>query len=143
VFISGVAFLILTLTGVRQLVVSVIPHHLFAAVAGGIGLLHRIYRTEGGRDRGGQSGDVRGAGQRDPAGPALALFGLLVIGTLAVWNVRAAMLIGRCRDDDCGLVHGHGPSADRALQPRRAHGHGVQARYSGVCSGFLERPGWR
>ena len=38
VFLSGVAFLILTLTGVRQLIVSVIPQHLFAAVAGGIGL---------------------------------------------------------------------------------------------------------
>ena len=36
VFISGVCFLILTLTGVRQLIVSVIPPHLFAAVAGGM-----------------------------------------------------------------------------------------------------------
>ena len=37
-------------------------------------------------------------GQREAAqaaaGPALALFGLVVIGALSVWNVRAAMLIG-------------------------------------------------
>ena len=38
VFISGIAFLILTLTGVRQMIVAAIPMHLFAAVAGGIGL---------------------------------------------------------------------------------------------------------
>jgi AGZA family xanthine/uracil permease-like MFS transporter len=38
VMISGLVFLILTLTGVRQLIVSVIPNYLFAAVAGGIGL---------------------------------------------------------------------------------------------------------
>ncbi len=38
VFISGVAFLLLTLVGVRQLIIAAIPPHLFAAVAGGIGL---------------------------------------------------------------------------------------------------------
>jgi AGZA family xanthine/uracil permease-like MFS transporter len=34
-FISGVAFLILTFAGIRQLIISAIPPHLFAAVAAG------------------------------------------------------------------------------------------------------------
>jgi len=38
VFVSGVAFLALTLAGVRQLIVSALPRPLTAAVAGGIGL---------------------------------------------------------------------------------------------------------
>src|ERR1700727_736039 len=38
VFLSGVAFLILTLIGVRQLIVGAIPRSRFSAVAGGIGL---------------------------------------------------------------------------------------------------------
>src|SRR5580704_3836470 len=38
VFISGVAFLILTAIGVRQLIVAAIPFELFAAVAAGVGL---------------------------------------------------------------------------------------------------------
>src|SRR5439155_572568 len=38
VFISGVAFLVLTIAGVRQLIVRAVPRPLFAAVAGGIGL---------------------------------------------------------------------------------------------------------
>jgi AGZA family xanthine/uracil permease-like MFS transporter len=38
VFISGVAFLLLTFAGIRQLIIAAIPPHLFAAVAGGIGL---------------------------------------------------------------------------------------------------------
>ena len=38
VFISGVAFLLLTAVGVRQLIVSAIPRELYAAVAVGIGL---------------------------------------------------------------------------------------------------------
>src|SRR5450432_1377216 len=38
VFLSGVAFLILTFVGVRQLIVEAIPQELYAAVAAGIGL---------------------------------------------------------------------------------------------------------
>ena len=38
VFVSGVAFLVLTLAGVRQLILAAIPLPLLAAVAGGIGL---------------------------------------------------------------------------------------------------------
>ena len=38
VFISGVAFLILTLCGVRQLIMNAVPRSLFSAVAGGVGL---------------------------------------------------------------------------------------------------------
>jgi len=38
VFISGVAFLLLTVLGVRQLIISTIPYELYAAVAAGVGL---------------------------------------------------------------------------------------------------------
>src|SRR6202171_4455398 len=38
VFLSGVAFLILTLAGIRQLIVSAIPAELYSAVAAGVGL---------------------------------------------------------------------------------------------------------
>src|SRR6202051_2390008 len=38
VFLSGVAFLVLTVLGVRQLIMNAVPRALFAAVAGGVGL---------------------------------------------------------------------------------------------------------
>src|ERR1700692_4715792 len=38
VFLSGVAFMLLTLAGVRQLIISALPRSLFAAVGGGVGL---------------------------------------------------------------------------------------------------------
>src|SRR6202789_2274810 len=38
VFISGVVFLLLTGVGIRQMILRAIPHELYAAVAGGIGL---------------------------------------------------------------------------------------------------------
>src|ERR1700724_1289034 len=38
VFLSGVAFMLLTIAGVRQLIMSSLPRSLFSAVAGGVGL---------------------------------------------------------------------------------------------------------
>ena len=94
VFISGVAFLFLTLTGVRQLIVASIPQYLFAAVAGGIGLFIGFI---GFKDAGivvANPATFVALGDLKAPGAALALFGLVLIGALSVWNVRGAMLIG-------------------------------------------------
>lgn len=94
VFLSGVVFLILTLTGVRQLIVSAIPQHLFAAVAGGIGLfIGFIGLKDSGLVVANPATFVALGNVREP-GAALALLGLFVIGALSVWNVRGAMLVG-------------------------------------------------
>jgi len=94
VFISGVAFLVLTLTGVRQLIVNSIPHYLFAAVAGGIGLfIGFIGFKDAGIVVSNPATFVALGNLKDPSA-ALAIFGLVVIGALSVWNVRGAMLIG-------------------------------------------------
>ncbi len=94
VFLSGVAFLLLTLTGVRQLIVHSIPHYLFAAVAGGIGLFIGFI---GLKDAGlvvANPATIVALGDLKAQGPMLALFGLVVIGGLSAWKVRGAMLIG-------------------------------------------------
>ncbi|MCC6829201.1 MAG: NCS2 family permease [Novosphingobium sp.] len=94
VFISGVAFLILTLTGVRQLIVSAIPAYLFAAVAGGIGLFIGFIGLKNAGIIVGNPATLVALGDLHAPGAALALFGLAVIAALSVWNVRGAMLIG-------------------------------------------------
>ncbi|WP_070156160.1 NCS2 family permease [Sphingobium phenoxybenzoativorans] len=94
VFLSGVAFLLLTLAGIRQLIVTTIPLHLFAAVAGGIGLFLGFI---GLRNAGiVVSNPATSVGLGDLRTPAvgLALFGLLLIAILSVWKIRGAMLIG-------------------------------------------------
>src|SRR5271163_440541 len=93
VFLSGVAFLLLTAFGIRQLILRSIPHELYAAVAGGIGLFIAFL----GLQNAGivvahpatlvTLGDVRGPQT------ALALVGVVIIGTLQVWRVRGAILI--------------------------------------------------
>ena len=94
VFISGVAFLLLTVTGVRQLIVSAIPNYLFAAVAGGIGLFIGFIGLKNAGIVSADPATFVTLGNLKAPGAALALFGLLVIGTLSVWKVRGAILIG-------------------------------------------------
>ncbi|WP_354295441.1 NCS2 family permease [Sphingomonas sp. 1185] len=94
VLISGVCFLILTLTGVRQLIVSVIPSHLFAAVAGGIGLFIGFIGLRNAGIVVASPATLVTLGPLTQPGAALALLGLLLIAMLSIWNVRGAMLIG-------------------------------------------------
>lgn len=94
VFLSGVLFLALTGTGVRQMILRAIPHELYAAVAGGIGLFIALIGLQN-----------AGLVVRDPATmvtlgnvrnpvTVLALLGLLLMVTLEVRKVRGSILIG-------------------------------------------------
>ncbi|WP_156840431.1 NCS2 family permease [Novosphingobium aquimarinum] len=106
VFISGIAFLLLTLTGIRQLIVASIPNYLFAAVAGGIGLFIGFI---GLKDAGivvANPATFVALGDLKAPSSALAIFGLLLIAALSVWNVRGAMLIGIVATTLAGWVMG-------------------------------------
>ena len=94
VFISGVAFLILTLAGVRQLIVEAIPGELYAAIAGGIGLfIAMIGLRNAGIIVASPATLVTLGNLRDP-NTILAAGGLILTAALLAWNVRGAMLIG-------------------------------------------------
>ncbi|MDB5686890.1 MAG: family permease [Rhizorhabdus sp.] len=94
VFISGVAFLLLTLGGIRQMIVAAIPQHLFAAVAGGIGLFIGFIGLRNAGIVVSNEATSVALGNLRAAGPALAILGLLIIAGLSIWKVRGAMLIG-------------------------------------------------
>ncbi len=94
VFISGVAFLILTFAGIRQLIIAAIPPHLFAAVAGGIGLFIALIGLKNAGIVVSSPATSVTLGNLHAPTAALALFGLLVTATLAIWKVRGAILIG-------------------------------------------------
>ena len=106
VFVSGVAFLVLTLLGVRQLILSAIPPELYAAVAAGVGLFIAFI---GFRNSGiivPSPATVVTLGNLSSKSTALALFGLLLIAALLAWRVRAAMLIGILATTGIGLITG-------------------------------------
>jgi len=94
VFISGIAFLLLTLAGVRRMIIKALPRSLFAAVGGGIGLFIAFI---GLRDAGvivPSQGTLVELGKVTAPATALSLLGLLVIAALQTRAVHAAMLIG-------------------------------------------------
>jgi AGZA family xanthine/uracil permease-like MFS transporter len=106
VFVSGVAFLVLTALGVRQLILSAIPFELYAAVAAGVGLFIALI---GFRNSGIIVPDAATTvklGNLSDKNTALALFGLILIAALIAWRVRAAMLIGILSTTVIGLVTG-------------------------------------
>jgi AGZA family xanthine/uracil permease-like MFS transporter len=94
VFLSGIIFLALTASGLRQMILRSIPHELYAAVASGIGLFIAFI---GFRNAGLVVGDpetlVTLGNIRNPA-TALALFGLILMVALEVKKVRGSILIG-------------------------------------------------
>jgi AGZA family xanthine/uracil permease-like MFS transporter len=106
VFISGIAFLVLTMAGIRQLIVSAIPSELYAAVAVGIGLFIALI---GFRNSGlvvVNAATMVGMGSLANPHTQLALFGLMFTATLLAWKVRAAMLIGVLGTTALGIATG-------------------------------------
>ncbi len=94
VFLSGLIFLLLTVAGLRQLIVDAIPRALFSAVAGGIGLfIAFIGLSDAGLVTAHPATKVT-LGDLTAPNALLCMGGLLVIGALQFWRVRAAMLIG-------------------------------------------------
>ena len=106
VLISGVAFLLLTLVGVRQLIIAAIPPHLFAAVAGGIGLFIGFIGLKNAGIVVTSPATSVTLGDLHAPGAALALFGLALIAALSVWKVRGAILIGIVATTIVGWIAG-------------------------------------
>jgi AGZA family xanthine/uracil permease-like MFS transporter len=94
VFLSGVIFLALTAGGIRQMILKAIPHELYAAVAGGIGLfIAFIGFQHAGLVVADKATLISLGSVRSPA-TALALFGLILMVVLEVRKVRGSILIG-------------------------------------------------
>jgi AGZA family xanthine/uracil permease-like MFS transporter len=94
VFLSGVAFLILTAVGARQLIVNAIPRSLFSAVAGGVGLFIAFI---GFKDAGivvSNPATTVALGTLASPPVALSLLGLIAIAALQAWKVKGAILFG-------------------------------------------------
>jgi AGZA family xanthine/uracil permease-like MFS transporter len=94
VFLSGVAFLLLTALGIRQLIVNAIPHELYAAVASGVGLFIAFIGLRNAGIVAANPATVVGLGDLHNPSTLLALFGLLLTAALLCARVNAAILIG-------------------------------------------------
>jgi AGZA family xanthine/uracil permease-like MFS transporter len=94
VFLSGVAFLILTLAGVRQMIVAAIPKPLFSAVAAGVGLFIAFIGLKEAGIIVANPATTVALGDLTTPTAAVAIVGLVLIAVLQAWRVKGAILIG-------------------------------------------------
>ncbi len=106
VFLSGIAFLLLTFLGIRQLIMEAIPQELYAAVAAGIGLFIAMIGLRNAGILAPSPATLVTLGKLNEKNTLLALFGLIVVCGLAAWGVRAAMLIGILATTLVGAIFG-------------------------------------
>ncbi|MEO8025411.1 MAG: NCS2 family permease [Bryobacteraceae bacterium] len=106
VFISGALMLLLTLLGIRKMIVSAIPPALYSAVAVGIGFFIAFI---GFRNAGiivsSPATTVALGNLREPS-TLLALAGLLLIAALMAWGLRGAMVLGILATTALGFATG-------------------------------------
>lgn len=94
VFISGIIFVILTVTGVRSWLIAGIPHSLRSAIAAGIGLFLGIIALKNAGIVVDNPATLVGLGDLKQTGPLLAILGFFVIAVLDALRVKGAILIG-------------------------------------------------
>jgi adenine/guanine/hypoxanthine permease len=94
VFLSGVIFLALTAAGIRQMILHAIPHQLYAAVAGGIGLFIAFIGFQHAGLVVRDPNTLVGLGNIKNPTTYLALAGLILMVALEIKKVRGSILIG-------------------------------------------------
>jgi len=93
VFLSGVIFIVLSLTGARKAIIHAVPHSIRYGVAAGIGLfLTLIGLTSAGFIVGSPATTVTFGGMNTTT--VLFVIGLLFTGLLIAGNVKGALIIG-------------------------------------------------
>ncbi|MFO7951735.1 MAG: NCS2 family permease [Bacillota bacterium] len=94
VFISGVVFLILAVTGAVTYIDAAVPGSLKNAVAAGIGLFIAFIGLQNAGIIVADEGTMVTLGDLTESGPVLSLIGLLFIAILMALRVKGAILIG-------------------------------------------------
>ncbi|WP_186430788.1 NCS2 family permease [Clostridium sp. BSD9I1] len=94
VFISGIFFLLLTLTNVREAIVNAIPTNLKFAISGGIGLFIALIGFKSGGIVVSNPATLVGFGDFMSPNTMLTLIGLAITAILMSRNVKGSILIG-------------------------------------------------
>lgn len=94
VFISGVIFFILTVSGVRSWLVDGIPKSLRSAIAVGIGMFLALVGLKGANIVVASDATFITLGDLTKTGPLLAILGFFIMAVLDALKIRGAILIG-------------------------------------------------
>lgn len=94
IFISGILFIIITLTSVRQKIIECLPYNIKIAITGGIGLFVTLIGLKNGGIVVADSSTLVRFGDFTKSGTILTIIGVIIIGILIAKKVKGAMLIG-------------------------------------------------
>lgn len=103
-FVSGLLFLVLALTGVRNIIISAIPKQLKLAVGAGIGLFIAFIGLKNSGIIVQDDATYVGLGQLTSAGPMLAFVGIIITAILVVKGFRGAVFYGIVATSIIGLI---------------------------------------
>jgi AGZA family xanthine/uracil permease-like MFS transporter len=106
VFISGVFFLILTLTGLREKLINAIPVELKLAVGAGIGLFIAFIGLQSAGIIVNNDATLVGLGDLSKGTTLLSIFGLIITVVLMVKGVRGGVFFGMIITAIVGMIFG-------------------------------------
>lgn len=106
VFISGVLFVLLTLSRVREAIVDAVPGVLKVAISGGIGLFIAFIGAQNSGLIVANPATLVALGDLRSSGPLLALLGTVLTGGLLALRVRGAILWGIVSVTGLGMLFG-------------------------------------
>ena len=106
VFVSGVLFLIVTLTGVRKIIINAIPKQLKLAIGAGIGFFIAFIGFQNAGIVVDNPATLVGLGDLTNPPVALAVFGIIATIALLAMKVKAAVFFGMVLTAIVGVVAG-------------------------------------
>lgn len=109
VFFSGVLFLLLTISHVRQAIINAVPQNLRVAIGVGIGLFIAFIGLKGTGLIIPDKATFIGLGHVTQPTTLLSLFGLILTGALMARKVQGAILIGIAGTTLLSMILGYSP----------------------------------
>ena len=94
VLTSGILFIIITVTSIREKIVDAIPENLKYAMSAGVGLFIALIGLKSGGIIVSNKSTLVGFGNFADPGTLLTIIGVLVIGVLMARNVKGSILLG-------------------------------------------------
>lgn len=106
VFVSGILFLLITLTGVRKVIINAIPKQLKLAIGAGIGFFIAFIGFQNAGIVVDNPATLVGLGDLTNPSVALAVFGIIATIALLAMKVKAAVFFGMVITSTVGVVAG-------------------------------------
>ncbi len=117
VFVSGILFLIVTVTGIRKVVIQAIPKQLKLAIGAGIGFFIAFIGFQNAGIIVGDQATLVALGDLTNGAVLLSVFGVLITIALLAFKVKAAIFFGMVITAVVGLIAGGFGVADMPALP--------------------------